>query len=89
MLFRSGQASPFAGRVAALLAATPGALGGIRGLPATRLLLNNLGVLVAPAQMALPRADQAFDDSGLTDAAAQRMLATVVDELLAIAGKLR
>lgn len=80
----AGQPSPFAGCVAGLLAASPGALGGIRGLPVVRQLFNTLGVLVTPAQMALPRADLAFDDAGqLRDAGQGKQLARVVGELLA------
>ena len=45
---QGSQPSPFTGKLAGLLAASPGALGGIRGLPTVRQLLSNLGVLVAP-----------------------------------------
>lgn len=79
-----GLASPFAGKSAALLAASPGALGGVRGLPALRILLSNLGVLVQPGQMALGRADEAFADTGgLRDSRQQNALAVIVDDLLA------
>ncbi len=78
-----GKTSPFTGKVAALLAASPGALGGLRGLPFVRLLLTNLGVLVTPGQMSLPNAHQAFDASGQLSAIAQRqMLERVVSDLL-------
>lgn len=81
-----GLPSPFAGKVAALLAASPGALGGIRGLPAVRLLLNTLGVLVTAGQMSLPRAHEAFDAQGqLRDASQQQMLERVIKELLTTA----
>lgn len=80
---QEGQASPFAGKAAALLAASPGSLGGIRGLPALRILLSNLGVLVVPGQMSLPYAGEAFDQEGRLASAAQReMLQRVVGELL-------
>jgi chromate reductase, NAD(P)H dehydrogenase (quinone) len=80
---QKGQPSPFAGKIAALLAASPGALGGIRGLAATRLLLTNLGVLVTPTQMALPVAHEAFDAAGRLRGAAQKdLLDKVVRELL-------
>jgi NAD(P)H-dependent FMN reductase len=70
-----GAPAPFAGKTAALFAASAGALGGIRGLPHLRLLLSNLGVIVAPGQMALGRADQAVGaDARLTDAAQQTLL---------------
>lgn len=80
---QEGKPSPFAGQVAALLAASPGGLGGIRGLPALRQLLSNLGVLVTPSQMSLPNASEAFATAGnLASAAQQQMLEKVVGELL-------
>jgi chromate reductase len=83
---QAGQPSPFTGKVAGLLAASPGALGGMRGLPAVRLLLVNLGVLVTAGQMSLPRAHEAFDAQGkLLDASQQQMLERVLQELLTTA----
>jgi chromate reductase len=55
---------PFAGKVAALLAASPGALGGLRGLVHLRQILMTLNVLVLSEQFALPRAHEAFDADG-------------------------
>lgn len=54
----------YKGKVAALLAASTGALGGIRGLAAVRLILASIGVVVLPDQVALPKAADAFDDDG-------------------------
>lgn len=54
----------FKGKTAALLAASPGALGGLRGLIALRTLLSGIGVLVLPQQRALANAAEAFDDDG-------------------------
>ncbi|MES2772265.1 MAG: NAD(P)H-dependent oxidoreductase [Pseudomonadota bacterium] len=80
---RAGQSNPFAGKIAALLAASPGVLGGIRGLPMTRLLLANLGAVVIAQQMSLPRAHEAFAAQGeLLDARQQQMLEGVLGELL-------
>lgn len=85
-----GKTSPFVGQVAALLAAAPGGLGGMRGLPALRQLLSNLGVLVTPGQMSLPNAGEAFEASGnLANAAQQQMLEKVVGDLLLTAQALR
>lgn len=82
--------SPYAGKAAGLLAASPGALGGIRCLPHLRLLLTNLGVTVSPAQFALGRADQAFaDHGGLTDANQQKTLDSVVADLIRLAAAIR
>ena len=57
---------PYQNKVAATLAASPGALGGMRMLPHLRQVLNVLGVLVLPGQFALPLSDQAFDEEGGT-----------------------
>jgi NAD(P)H-dependent FMN reductase len=62
----------FAGKAAALMSASPGALGGLRGLVHVRAILGNLGVLVLPQQRGIPRALQAFADDGkLSDEALQ------------------
>lgn len=46
-------------------------------------MLNNLGVLVTPGQMSLPRAHEAFDAQGsLRDPAQHRMLEQMIMELL-------
>ena len=75
--------APYAGKTAGLLAAAPGALGGIRCLPHLRLLLSNLGVTVSPAQLALGQADKAFADDGrLADSRQQDMLEKVVADLI-------
>ena len=54
----------FAGKAAALMSASPGTLGGLRGLVHLRAILGNLGVLVLPRQKAVPRAGQAFAEDG-------------------------
>jgi chromate reductase len=82
--------APYAGKTAGLLAASPGALGGIRCLPHLRLLLSNLGVTVAPTQMALGRADQAFAADGrLADAAQQAMLEKTVADLIRLTAAIK
>ncbi len=80
----------FAGKVAAIMAAAPGRLGGVRGLPMLRLLLNNLGVLVLPEQIAVPQAERVLDAQGrLRDEALHRRLHTMVARLLEVASGLR
>ncbi len=54
----------FTDKTAALIAASPGALGGLRGLLALRTILNNIGTHVIPKQFALSKANEAFDESG-------------------------
>jgi chromate reductase, NAD(P)H dehydrogenase (quinone) len=54
----------FRGKSAALFSASPGALGGIRSLAVLRTILSNIGVLVIPQQLALPKAHEAFDEAG-------------------------
>lgn len=54
----------FDGKVAGLLSAAPGRLGGLRGLAHLRQILSGIGVLVIPEQYALPSAGSAFDADG-------------------------
>lgn len=80
----------YRGKVAALLAASPGNLGGVRGLFAVRQILSVLGTIVLPTQFALARAREAFDEHGaLKDAAQRKSVEAVSSELVAILGKLR
>lgn len=54
----------FAGKWAALLSASPGAFGGMRGLLQLRTVLSYLRVNVLGAQVALSAADKAFAEDG-------------------------
>lgn len=54
----------FANKPAAIMAASPGAFGGIRMLPALRQMLSHFQFLVIPQQQALPKASEAFDPEG-------------------------
>ena len=59
----------FAGKTAVLCAASPGALGGLRGLVHVRAILGNIGVTVLPDQVAVSKAHEAFAADGtLSDA---------------------
>lgn len=63
----------FRGKVAVLMSASPGALGGLRGLVTVRSILGNIGVIVLPDQVAVPRAHEAFTPEGaLKDAKQQQ-----------------
>lgn len=55
----------FRTRVFALGSASPGGMGGLRGLSQLRLVLEiGLGALVLPDQFAVPRAADAFEENG-------------------------
>jgi chromate reductase, NAD(P)H dehydrogenase (quinone) len=54
----------FKDKVVGLMSASPGALGGLRGLVHVRSILSNIGVLVLPDQVAIGKANQAFDAHG-------------------------
>ena len=54
----------FRGKVATLMSASPGALGGLRGLVHVRSILGNIGVIVLPDQLAVPKANEAFEADG-------------------------
>jgi len=78
---------PFAGKVVGLLSASPGGLGGLRSLMALAPLLLNLQCWVAPKQLAVSHAAQAFAPDGQLLLAQQRsgVQATVEQVLLAAA----
>jgi len=54
----------FQGKVVSLMAASPGALGGLRGLVTVRSILGNIGCIVLPDQVAVSKAHEAFDAEG-------------------------
>jgi len=54
----------FRDKVAALGSASPGALGGLRGLVHLRAILGNIGVIVLPDQVCISTAHEAFDEAG-------------------------
>jgi len=76
--------APWKGKVAGLMAASPGGFGGVRALPHLRQVLATLGVTVLGPQVAVARAHEAFGPDGrLTDdraAASVRALAVAVME---------
>lgn len=75
--------TPFAGKVVGLLAASPGNLGGIRGLLHLAPLLMQLQSWVSPRQFALANAGQAFDAAGQLVAENNRnAVQGVIDQVL-------
>jgi len=74
---------PFAGKVVGLVAASPGALGGVRSLSHLAPLMLNLQCWVAPRQFALSQAAQAFDPDGQIKQDAQRnSIQAVIDQVV-------
>ena len=70
-----GRPMPWRGRSIYLVSASPGAIGGIRGLWQTRIPLEGCGALVFPDMFALAHADRAFAGDGkLADAALDKLL---------------
>lgn len=74
----------FKGKIAAIMSASPGGLGGLRGLVTLRSILSNIHVLVLPDQIAVARAHEVFDAEGklmdpVQDAWAKRLGAGVAD----------
>ncbi len=72
----------FTGKVAGLMSASPGALGGLRGLVHLRAILSNIKVLVLPQQMAISKAHEAFAEDGtLKDPKQQAAIAGIAEGL--------
>ena len=86
---RSG-GNVYAGRAAAVVGSSPGALGGMRGLFHIRDVLGYLGMQVIPQQLAVGKAGEAVgDDDRLRDAAQQDMLDKLAAALVDTARRLR
>lgn len=54
----------FKGKVAGIMSASPGGLGGLRGLVHLRAILENMSVLAIPEQIAISKAHEAFNTDG-------------------------
>jgi len=79
----------FAGKVAALMSTSPGALGGLRGLVHIRAILGNIKVLVLPDQVAIGKAYEAFQADGtLKDLKQQAAIAALGQSVATILAKL-
>lgn len=79
----------FANKVAAIMSASPGALGGLRGLTHVRTILSGIGVLVLPNQQSIPRAFEAFDaGGGLKDPKQQEAIQQLGSQVATMIAKL-
>ena len=82
--------APWKGKVAGLLAASPGAFGGVRHLPHLRQVLAGLGVTVLGAQVAVPRAHEAFAaDGSLADERVAKQVRSLAEGVAGLAARLR
>ena len=52
----------FKNKVAGIMSASPGMLGGLRGLVHVRSILGNIGIIVLPDQIAIAKAHEAFNE---------------------------
>ena len=79
------------GKVAGVMSASPGPMGGLRSLGFARQFLHNtLGMLVVPEQFALVQAGKAFDEHGaLMDAKQQQAVQRVVASVVRVASALK
>jgi len=81
--------SAYKGKCAAIMSASPGGLGGLRGLVHVRSILENIGVMVIPNQRAVGRAFDAFDtNENLKDEKLQKSIEGLGKELTQLVKKL-
>lgn len=79
----------FINKVAVLMSASPGALGGLRGLTHVRSILSSIGVLVLPDQRVIPKAYEVFDADGrLKDPGQQAAVGQLGSKLATLIAKL-
>ena len=73
-----------------LLSASPGGLGGLRGLVHLRSILGNIEVLVLPEQLAISNAYAAFaEDGSLANSRHDETLAAMARRLVEVIRKLQ
>ena len=73
----------FAGKTVALTAASPGALGGLRGLDHVREIMGNIQCYVVPGMVSVGSAHEAFNDDGtLKNDRTRSMLESLMDNLV-------
>ena len=80
----------FDGKVAGLMSASPGALGGLRGLVTVRSILANIKVIVLPEQLAVMKSHEAFNEDGtLKDAKQQASAEGIGRRVAEVTAKLK
>jgi NAD(P)H-dependent FMN reductase len=90
---KTGDETPMAayrGKVAAIMAASPGGLGGMRVLVVLRMLMENIGTMVLPSQKAVGGAFKMFNEQGnITDEKTEKSLKNLGKELVETVSKLK
>lgn len=82
--------APWRGKVAGLMAASPGGFGGVRALPHLRQVLSALGVTVLGAQVAVPKAHEAFAaDGAIADERVAKSVRALVAAVAETAGRMK
>jgi len=85
-----GPLAGFQGKTAALLSASPGGWGGMRGLVHLRDILGNIGVTLLPQDVSISKANDAFDESGqLIDERNSKRVQRVATGLVELTARLR
>lgn len=80
----------FDGKIAALMSASPGPYGGMRGLMMVRAILSNIKVLVLPEQVMVAKANEAFNpDGSLKNESQQKSAEDLAQKLTRAIEKLR
>ncbi len=78
----------FVGKTAGLVAASPGALGGLRGLVTLRSILGNIRVVVIPEQHAISKAHEEFEEDGRLKPKQEAAIKAVVARLVEVTRRL-
>ncbi|WP_316506378.1 NAD(P)H-dependent oxidoreductase [Nitrosopumilus sp.] len=79
----------FQDKIVGLMSASPGALGGLRGLVHVRAILENMGMIVLPSQVAVSKAHEAFDGQGnLNDKKQEQKIKDIGTKLAQMISKL-
>ena len=82
-------ANAFQGKIVSIMSASPGALGGMRGLVHVRSILSNLGMVVVPPDVAVPKAHEILTGDTIGDERIDGKIRDAVIGLVAATAKLQ